>query len=137
MEKVAKKRSIFSLVFQWYFIDQPKVILQIWKNLLKFNLNYSSIPLLLRTLFSPWRKIAWSKGRGFDFKRYAEVFLSNAISRGIGAVLRFILIVIGVSLEIIIFFGGVIIFAIWFLLPFLLTGGLVLGIGLMLGVSLF
>jgi len=137
MEKVVKKRDIFSLVFQWYLIDQPKAILQAWKNFLKFNLNYFSIPLLLKTIFSPWRKITWHKGRGFDFKKYAEVFLSNAISRGIGFVLRLSLIVIGVFLEIIIFLGGVIFFAVWFLLPFLLIGGLVLGIGLMLGVSLF
>lgn len=127
MEQVAKKYNIFSQFIAWYLRDQPRFILKVWKNLLRFNLEYFSIPLLLRTFFSPWRKYTWSYGRRFDFGRYLEAFVSNLISRTLGAILRFFLILIGIFLEIIIFFGGPIALVGWFFLPLILVGGLILG----------
>jgi len=102
-----------------------------WKNFLRFNLNYFSISLLLKTLFSHWRKYQWSYGRGFDIKRYAEVFFSNLISRVIGAIIRFFLILIGVVAEIIIVLAGIIVFLGWLLLPVLLLAGLWFGFKLL------
>jgi len=120
MEEAAKKHNIFSQYLSWYLHDHPKVIFRAWKNLLRFNLEYFSIPLLIKTFFSPWRRYSWAYGRGFDFKRYLEAFVSNAIFRTLGAILRFFLIIIGIFLEVLIFFGGLIFLVIWFLLPLIL-----------------
>ena len=119
-----------NILFQyltWHYVDQVRAISRAWKNFLRFNLNYFSISLLLKTLFSHWRKYQWSYGRGFDIKRYAEVFFSNLISRVIGAIIRFFLILIGVVAEIIIVLAGIIVFLGWLLLPVLLLAGLWFG----------
>ena len=126
---------MFSLSFQylqWHFFIQSKAILKAWKNFLLFNLRYWSIPLLLRTFFSYWRKYRYSYGRGFDIKIYFEALSLNIISRAMGAIMRTILILIGISTEIFIFFAGIIIFLIWLILPVLLLLGLCLGFSMIL-----
>lgn len=127
MEEAAKKHTIFTQYLDWYLRDQPRIILKVWKNLLCFNLEYFSIPLLIKTFFSPWRKYAWLYGRGFNFGRYLEAFVSNLIFRALGAVLRFFLILIGIFLEILIILGGIVVLIGWFLLPIILIAALIFG----------
>ena len=118
--------NIFFQYLEWHFIDMPKVIFGAWKNFLKFNLAYFSISLLLKTFFSPWHHYRYSYGKGFDPKKYVEVFFSNIISRFIGAVMRTILIIVGIVLEVLIFFGGIIILVGWLIFPILLIICLIL-----------
>jgi hypothetical protein len=120
--------NIFLQYLSWHFWDVPKEILRGWGNFLRFNLNYFSIGLLLKTFFAPWKKYTWFYPRGFDPKKYLEVFISNMISRLIGAGVRFWLILFGVLTEILIIFLGIIIFFLWLLLPFLLIAGFLLGL---------
>lgn len=127
MTEAAKKHNILVQSVDWYLRDQPRLILRAWRNFLKFNLEYFSIPLLLKTFFSPWRRYVWSYGRRFNFRIYLEAFVSNSISRTLGAILRFFLILIGIFLEILIFFGGIIVLVVWFLWPLILIGLLILG----------
>jgi len=112
----------------WHFFDVPKDILRGWKNFLKFGLNYFSISLLFKTLFSHWRKYRWFYPKGFDIGKYIEVFFSNLISRILGAILRIFLIITGVLAEIFIIFAGIVIFLGWLILPALLIAGLIFGI---------
>lgn len=121
-------QDIFFYYFYWHFLEAPRNILMAWKNFLKFGLNYFSIPLLLRTLFSPWHKYAWSYPRGFYPEKYLEVFVSNLISRILGAILRIFMIIVGILTEIFIILAGIIIFLVWIVLPLLLIAGLILGI---------
>jgi len=115
------ENNILGLYLEWYLADQPKLILKGWRNFLNFNLNYFSIPLLLRTLFSPWRKYQMTYGRGVDFGRYFETFVFNAFSRVIGLVMRIILIVSGVILEAGILLVGLFALVVWYLHPFILV----------------
>ena len=121
-------QNILVQYFQWQFFDTPKNILQAWQNCLRFNLNYWSVPLLLRTLFSHWRRYRYSYGRGLDFKRYFEAFTFNMISRVLGALMRSVLIVLGIITEILVFLAGTIIFLFWLTFPFLLVGGFLYGV---------
>ncbi|OGZ19079.1 MAG: hypothetical protein A2175_02030 [Candidatus Nealsonbacteria bacterium RBG_13_42_11] len=124
-----------NIVFQylvWQFFDAPKNILKAWKNFLLFNLNYFSIPLLLKTLFSPWHRYKVSYGRGFDFGRYFEAFFSNLIFRILGAIIRTLLIIIGLLMEVFIVLGGLIAFFCWLVLPAILIVGFIFGIKIIL-----
>ena len=124
-----------NIVFQWLswqFFDVPKEILKVWKNFLKFNLNYFSVPLLIKTFFSPWRKYRMSYGKGFDIGRYIEVFFSNLLFRTLGAIMRSFLIILGLLVEIFIIFCGIIIFLGWLILPILLIFGLYHGFRILL-----
>lgn len=120
-------QNILFQYFQWHYYDQLKVILKAWRNYLKFNLNYWSVFLLLKTLFSPWRGYRWSYGRGFSIKRYAQAAFSNFASRLIGAMIRLVLIVIGILTEVFVVLVGAVVFLGWIFLPWVLIYGLYFG----------
>jgi len=116
----------------WQFFDMPKAILKAWKNFLLFNLNYFSVPILLKTFFSHWRRYHYPYGRVFEAWRNIETFVFNIMSRIIGAILRTFFIILGLIVEIFIVLIGTVIFLGWLVLPFLLILGLIFGIKLLL-----
>ncbi len=126
------KQNIVIQWLCWQFFDVPKEILKAWKNFLLFNFNYFSVVLLIKTFFSHWRRYSWSYGRGFDIKRYVEVFFSNLLSRILGAMVRSVLIAVGLLIEAFIVLVGAIIFVSWLILPALLIMGLVFGFKVLL-----
>lgn len=128
MLQVTKKQNILWQWVEWQFFDMPKALLKGWHNYLKFYLNYFSIFLLLKTLFSPWRRYKWYAGRGFDIGKWLEARFSNLISRSLGAIMRISLILVGILFEFFVFFAGLVAFLAWLILPFLLLWGLSLGV---------
>lgn len=124
--------NIFLLYFQWHYADRPKNIWIGWSNCLKFNLNFWSVPVLLRTLFSHWRRYRYSYGKGFDFKRYIEAFSFNIISRVIGFIMRSVLIAFGLITEVLVFAAGLAVLIIWMILPALLILGFYYGFKILL-----
>jgi hypothetical protein len=121
------RQNIIFLWFEWQFFDVPGGILKGWRNYLKFNLNYFSVPILLRTFFSPWRRYSLGYGKGFNLGRYFEAFTFNVMSRIIGAVLRLFFIFLGLLTEILIILAGAVIFFGWLILPLLLATGIFYG----------
>ena len=126
------KQNIFLQYLIWQFFDVPKNILVGWRNFLLFNLNYFSLPLLLKTFFSPWRRFRWYYPRGFDIGKYLETFFSNLISRFLGAGVRIVLIFFGLLVEIFLILGGFFLFLGWLILPFLLIWGIWFGFKIIL-----
>jgi len=120
--------GIFFQWLFWQFFEVPGNILKAWRNFLLFNLNYFSVPLLLKSFFSPWRRYSMPYGRGFDIGKYFETLISNLIFRFLGLVMRSFLIIIGLLVEIFIIFAGIIIFFSWLVLPAILIWGLIFGI---------
>ncbi len=113
-------RSIFLNFISWYYFERTRAIIQVWKNFLKFNLAYFSTGFLLKTFFSPWRKYQWSYGRGLDIGRYFQVFTSNLLSRVMGSIVRFFLIIIGAIFELLVFLLGIVAIVSWIFLPVIL-----------------
>lgn len=105
---------------EWYLWRVPQRIVSAWKNFLKFNLEFFSIFELLKTLFAPWKQYSLDYGVGFDLQRYAEVFISNLITRILGAFVRSVLIAIGLVVELFIFAAGLAVLAGWIALPLIL-----------------
>ena len=116
--------NIFLQYLSWQFLEVPANILRAWRNFLKFNLNYFSIPLLFKSFFSPWRRYSVPYGRGFDIRRFFETLISNLIFRFLGMIMRSFLIIIGLLVEVFIIFGGLTIFFGWLILPILLIFGI-------------
>ena len=114
------KDNIIFLWLVWHFLEAPIGIVKGWGNFLRFNLNYFSVPLLLKTLVSPWRRYKMNYGRGFNPGRYFEVFTFNMMSRTIGAVLRLFFIFLGLFFEALILIFGLGIIFFWFFLPLIL-----------------
>ena len=124
--------DIFLQGLIWYFGDVAKAILKGWRNFLLFNLNYFSLPILLKTFFSHWRRYRYSYRKTFEIWENIEVFVFNAMSRIIGAILRTFLIISGLIIEVLIVLIGVLVFLSWLLLPVLLLAGLLFGLKLCL-----
>lgn len=116
---------------KWHYLDAPRDILRGWGNILWFNFNYFSVPLLLQTFFSPWRRIAWDYGRGFDIGVYLFTFSSNLISRILGAIVRSFLIVAGLVVQLALLFLGSLLFLFWFVLPAIIAAAFIYGIFLL------
>jgi len=130
--EVAQKQNIIIQWLSWHFLEMPKSILISWKNFLKFNLNYFSLSLLLKTFLAPWRRYRVSKGRGFDPVKYLEALFSNLIFRILGAIIKSFVIVIGLIAEIFIILAGIVVFFGWLILPALLIAGFIFGISIIL-----
>lgn len=113
-------RGIFFRYWWWYFIAQPKTILKAWRNFLVFGFNFFSLPLLVRTLFTPWHRYYVSYGRGFDIKIWLEAVSSNLIFRILGAIIRLLIIALGIIFEAAVLLIGLLIFTGWLVLPFAL-----------------
>ncbi|XOB40946.1 MAG: hypothetical protein ACKKMW_02665 [Candidatus Nealsonbacteria bacterium] len=129
MIKIIKQNTVLKYIW-WHFIEAPKSILKGWGNYLRFGLNYFSVGLLLKTLFSPWRNYRWFYPKSFDLGKYAEVAFSNLISRVLGFIPRSVLIIIGIISEIFILVFGVFVLAAWLVLPVFLILGIYHGIRL-------
>lgn len=113
---------------RWHFYEMPSLILQGWKNYLKFGNYFFSITLLIKSLFAPWKRITWSYGRGFSPTRYLETLISNLFSRSVGAVLRATIIIVGLFFETFILVFGAIFYVFWIFLPAILFASFIFGI---------
>lgn len=109
--------SIAILFVQWFFIRAPAEIIRIGKNFLAWGWQFFSIGYLVPRLFSPWHRDITGYGRGFDLKRFVQVFGWNLISRIIGAILRAFLIGLGLLVEVLIFALASFWFCFWFVIP--------------------
>ncbi len=128
MWQVVEKRNIFSSWLLWHYVVASGDVIKRWKDLLRFNLDYFSIPFLVRTMFSPWRRYKISAGKGFDIGKIAEVVVFNTFSRFIGATMRLTVIVVGIVMQVAILFFGIIALLLWLLLPLLIISGLFLSL---------
>jgi hypothetical protein len=98
-------------------------LLGVWKNYIFFALNYFSLPILLKSLFAPWRKYRWRYPKGLNITEFFNTLISNAFSRFLGALMRIILIIVGILFQIFVIFAGLIILLLWILIPFIVIAG--------------
>lgn len=101
----------------------PKFLLLVWKNYILFALNYFSLPILLKSLFAPWRRYKWNYPKGFNVAEFFNTLISNVFSRILGALMRVVLIIVGLVFQIFVVLSGLIIFLLWILVPFIVIAG--------------
>lgn len=132
MMRVVLRKPIILKFWGWYYTGAVKNLLHIWKNFIIFVREYYSIPLLLRTLFYPWRRDITKYGRGFSFKNFLEALSFNLISRGIGFSVRSITIIIGLVCLIGVITLGFLALIVWFILPAILLFFIIVGLLLLI-----
>jgi len=103
----------------WYYSQGVDYYIASWFSTVRSVNHYFSLPLLMRTLFSPWKRmVVVDKSPGFNIQKRFEAFTFNMISRGIGAFVRFTLIWVGAIFIIFTFLGGIMGLFLWLALPF-------------------
>lgn len=91
------------------------------------SVDYFSIDLLLRTFFSPFRQISAGKVQG-SLGMQMHAFVDRLISRVIGAMIRLVMIIVGLFA---IFFNiilGVVLLLFWAVVPLLPLIGIMLAV---------
>lgn len=101
----------------WHYGRAYYDIKSVWKNFLVFIYHFFSIPVLLRTFFSPWQRM--HDGYTSQSPIY-ETFIFNTIMRVVGMVVRLFVILIGIACLIVFLTLGIIFFITWFLLPIIM-----------------
>jgi len=119
---------IFPYYLAWHYTNAIKDFFGIWGNMIWFTYQYFSIPILLRTLFSPFKRLKeYSKG-GLDMGSFLESLAVNLIMRIVGFILRSMVIAIGLTVLIFSIIIGIAVFFLWLVLPFLIVFLLVTGL---------
>ena len=121
--EISRKENILGLWLAWQFYEMPKFLVHAWTNYFLFAVNYFSFTLLVKTLLSPWRRYRWAYPRGLNIGEFLSTLVSNIFSRIIGAVIRLVLIVIGLLFQVFVATGGVVVIVVWILLPFIIVFG--------------
>lgn len=121
--EASKTENIFIVWFLWHFYEMPMFLLEVWKNYILFALNYFSVPALLMSFFSPWRKYRWTYPKIINVVEFFNTLISNLFSRILGAMMRTVLIILGIMLQIFVLVVGLIIFLLWILVPFIIVAG--------------
>lgn len=118
---------IFPGYFLWHYTLALKDIWHVWTNFLWFVSREFSILTLLGSLFAPWRRVTEGKPAHFNLEKYAEAFVANLMSRLVGAVLRLIIVFIGLCCLLCTMLGGIVFYLVWLLAPLLVVTLLCIG----------
>lgn len=112
-------------ILQWWYGRGWSMRVSRLREKLMGTLDYFSIDLLLRTFFSPFRQISAGRVRG-PLGVQMRAFLDRLISRVIGAMIRLVMIIVGVFAIIIYTVIGGLMVAVWGIIPILPVLGIVL-----------
>jgi len=120
---------IFPYYLAWHYTFAIRDFLGIWGNMIWFTYKYFSIPVLLKTLFSPFKRLREYSKNGLDIGSFFEALVVNIVMRLVGFILRSSVIFIGIISLIASVLLGLVAFFVWLALPaliiFLMVTGLV------------
>ena len=85
-----------------------------------------SVPILLRTLFSPWKRIITYPGASLDAK--IRAFSDNMVSRAVGFSVRLLVLFTAALMLLLVSIVALIEIVVWPLLPILIIVTIVKGI---------
>jgi hypothetical protein len=113
---------------KWHYGKALITTFSFWKNILVFLFNFFSIKNLMGNFFTPWKRLADSYPKKFNFQVYFFTFILNTIMRIVGILLRLIVIIIGLvsCIAFIIFLPVTLL--VWLALPILIVALLLFGL---------
>jgi hypothetical protein len=118
---------ILGVLSWWYGAGWRQRVLKL-REKLAGTMDYFSIDLLARTLFSPFRQISAGKVQG-PLAVQLRAFFDRLVSRVIGGVVRSFMIVMGTVCICIYAVIGVILLGVWAIMPLCPVIGIVLWLG--------
>jgi len=124
------RQNIALMFFYWLFIESTARVVHGWFFFLRFGLNFFSVPLLLKTFFSPWHRYWYGYPKDFNPVEFFYAIFGNAMSRVIGIILRSLFIALGVIFDLFVFIIGLVVLIFWITLPFTAIYLFYLGIAL-------
>lgn len=124
--------SIFLGYFSWHYGKAFSQMAVLFANLYWFIGHFFSVGTLLRTLFSPWKRIFEFHHRGEGAEAYFAIIVVNILSRIVGAFVRLIFIFIGLLTTVLMTIGICAVIVFWLFAPFVLTLAFVFGVRMLI-----
>lgn len=118
--------------FVWHYTTAWFLMWGVWRNFLWFVIHFFSLPQLMRSWFTPFKRITEPRGNRFDLEDFASYVIIGLLSRIIGALIRTIIIVAGVCVLIGTVMAGFVIYLLWALVPLIIISLLGMSISLFL-----
>lgn len=123
--------TLFVLDFSlWYYSGALRGIVSVFLNFLWFTTHFFSMPLLLRTLFAPWKRMTDVYGGG-GVEAFLETTVMNMMSRIVGVVVRVTFLSMGALSLICTTVLMFVVLAFWVLFPVFLAYGLFFSVTLL------
>ncbi|MFT5179743.1 MAG: ABC-type siderophore export system fused ATPase/permease subunit [Candidatus Paceibacteria bacterium] len=101
----------------WHYTFAFRNIFGLWKNFSWFTLRFFSVSKLLRTIFSPFKRLT-EQSSGFGFQKMLESFVVNILMRIVGFFMRSILIIMGLIFLVLVSILTILFTVVWIVLPF-------------------
>src|SRR6185369_14701580 len=98
----------------WHYSAGIKIYFESLQSLIQGTLRLYSLPILIDTLFAPWKRLSsHSRGSGFSFQRAIDNISFNTVSRFMGFLVRSTLIIVAIVTTISTSIIGLLFFPIW------------------------
>jgi hypothetical protein len=120
--------SIVHHYLLWHYTKAFGEIFHVWKNIIWFTFKFFSIPQMLRSFISPWKRMTEDRGSTFNFEDLAGFIIINFVSRIIGIILRTVVIIAGTASLVILLAGIMATYIFWVLAPALIVLAIYYGI---------
>ena len=113
----------------WHYTEALADWWRIVSNFIWFFFHMFSISLLLRTLFSPFKRMREERKKGgLKFEDWGGAIIINLLMRLIGSLVRSVIIIAGIIFIIFIIFIGATAFLLWLILPALVIFLIIFGL---------
>lgn len=114
--------------FKWHYGRAWKDLTNNSVALLSFIGLFFSFSSLLKTLFSPWKRLGESYEKGLNPESILSTFVVNSITRLVGFVIRSIVLILGVFVLAFSFLCAALVYVVWAILPIIIAFLFALGI---------
>ncbi|NCN12000.1 hypothetical protein GW937_01630 [Candidatus Kaiserbacteria bacterium] len=115
----------------WHYSRAFMEIFHVWLNLLWFVIHFFSLPQLMRSWISPWKRIVEGRGEKWNLEDLAGYIIIGLVSRIIGFILRTVVITIGLFCLLCTIVAGFAVYAFWIAAPLLIIALVVFGVTLL------
>ena len=118
----------------WHYTRAFADMFGIAKNVFWLLWHFFSVPDTLKTFFQPWERMNEGYRKGFDITATLETFTVNTLMRGVGMLMRTILLLcaaVGFAVTAVVV---VVAFTVWVVLPFAVVTFLIIGVRLIFNI---
>jgi hypothetical protein len=119
--------SVLQHYLLWHYGYALVLYVRIYRNLAWFVTEFFSMSTLIRTFFSPFRRITEPPARTFDIAAWSTTFVINTLSRILGACIRASLLLGGVATLSLLTIISLVGYAFWLIAPVVSLGAILGG----------
>lgn len=109
-------------IVTWHYSKGVKIYFEkLFNSVGRIGHNFSLF-ILLKSFFAPWKRMLMEDEMKFDITKFFQNLVFNTISRSIGVIVRFFLILVGLVVLLIVFTLGILFFPVFLLFPLFSLG---------------